>query len=95
MTLDPGYFRDQYAASADPWGLAERWYEAYLDFYRRLHAPAARLERKLRPGEVVIFDNRRLLEEGMPAAPRFTSYLGACATRPADRGVYEQMLDDM
>ena len=28
MTLDPGYFRDQYAASADPWGLAERWYEA-------------------------------------------------------------------
>jgi len=28
MTLDPGYFRDRYAASADPWGLAERWYEA-------------------------------------------------------------------
>ena len=28
MTLDPGYFRDLYAASADPWGLAERWYEA-------------------------------------------------------------------
>lgn len=27
MTLDPGYFRDQYAASADPWGLTERWYE--------------------------------------------------------------------
>jgi SAM-dependent methyltransferase len=23
-----GYFRDCYAASADPWGLAERWYEA-------------------------------------------------------------------
>lgn len=28
MTLDAGYFRDQYAASPDPWGLAERWYEA-------------------------------------------------------------------
>ena len=28
MTLDPGYFRGLYAASADPWGLAERWYEA-------------------------------------------------------------------
>jgi SAM-dependent methyltransferase len=28
VTLDPGYFRDRYAASADPWGLAERWYEA-------------------------------------------------------------------
>jgi SAM-dependent methyltransferase len=28
VTLDQGYFRDRYAASADPWGLAERWYEA-------------------------------------------------------------------
>ena len=28
MTLEPGYFRAQYASSADPWGLAERWYEA-------------------------------------------------------------------
>ena len=27
MTLDPGYFRDYYASSNDPWGLAERWYE--------------------------------------------------------------------
>lgn len=28
MTLALGYFRDCYAASADPWGLADRWYEA-------------------------------------------------------------------
>lgn len=28
MTVDTGYFRDLYAASPDPWGLAERWYEA-------------------------------------------------------------------
>ena len=28
MTLDAGYFRDVYAASPDPYGLAERWYEA-------------------------------------------------------------------
>jgi SAM-dependent methyltransferase len=28
VTLEPGYFRAQYASSADPWGLAERWYEA-------------------------------------------------------------------
>jgi len=27
VTLDEGYFRDRYAAAADPWGLAERWYE--------------------------------------------------------------------
>jgi SAM-dependent methyltransferase len=28
MTVDAGYFRDRYAASPDPYGLAERWYEA-------------------------------------------------------------------
>jgi SAM-dependent methyltransferase len=28
VTLNPEYFRDCYAASPDPWGLAERWYEA-------------------------------------------------------------------
>jgi SAM-dependent methyltransferase len=28
LTLDADYFRDCYAAAADPWGLAERWYEA-------------------------------------------------------------------
>jgi SAM-dependent methyltransferase len=26
--MDPGYFRGLYAASADPWGMADRWYEA-------------------------------------------------------------------
>ncbi len=28
MTLDASYFRERYAASPDPYGLAERWYEA-------------------------------------------------------------------
>jgi nucleoside-diphosphate-sugar epimerase len=41
-----------------------------------------------------IFDNRRLLDECMPAPPKFTSYLRLCAERPSDRSVYEQMLDD-
>ncbi len=41
-----------------------------------------------------IFDNSRLLQEGMPPPPKFTSYLAMCATRPADRSVYEQMSDD-
>lgn len=27
MTLQPGYFDDLYAGSADPWGFASRWYE--------------------------------------------------------------------
>ena len=28
MTLDPAYFTERYAASPDPYGLADRWYEA-------------------------------------------------------------------
>lgn len=28
MSLEPDYFRERYAASPDPYGLAERWYEA-------------------------------------------------------------------
>ncbi len=42
-------------------GVVEAWYEAYLDFYRRMNTPAARLERKLAPGDMVVFDNRRVL----------------------------------
>lgn len=41
-----------------------------------------------------IFDNTRLLEEGMRPAPKLTSYLHLCATHPSDRSVYQQMLDD-
>jgi nucleoside-diphosphate-sugar epimerase len=43
---------------------------------------------------VEAFDNSRLLAEGMPPPPKFTSYLGLCATKPSDRSVYEQMKDD-
>jgi hypothetical protein len=35
-----------------------------------------------------------LLEEGMKPPPKFTSYLDLCATVPADRSIYQQMLDD-
>jgi hypothetical protein len=43
---------------------------------------------------VEVFDNRRLLGEGMAPPPRFTSYLATCATQPPNRSVYEQMRDD-
>jgi nucleoside-diphosphate-sugar epimerase len=43
---------------------------------------------------VQVFDNRRLLEEGMAPPPRFTSYLRTCALAPPGRSIYEQMLDD-
>ncbi len=42
-----------------------------------------------------VFDNRRLLAEGMRPPPRFTEYLPACITQPANRGVYEQILHDV
>jgi nucleoside-diphosphate-sugar epimerase len=41
-----------------------------------------------------MFDNRRLLEAGMPPPPRFTDYLPVCLTLPSKRSVYEQMRDD-
>jgi nucleoside-diphosphate-sugar epimerase len=41
-----------------------------------------------------VFDNRRLLDEGLPPPPRFTDYLPVCVRLPAGRSVYEQMTDD-
>ncbi len=43
---------------------------------------------------VEVFDNQRLQAEGLPAPPRFSSYLRACATLGPARSVYEQMRDD-
>ena len=45
--------------------------------------------------EAEIFDNKRLLDEGMRPAPRLTSYLELCANSPTNRSVCEQMLDDV
>jgi len=39
----------------------EAWYDAYLGFHRRAHAPGAVLERRLATGDMVVFDNRRIL----------------------------------
>jgi nucleoside-diphosphate-sugar epimerase len=44
------------------------------------------------PAEV--FDNTRLLAEGIPSPPPFTSYLGRCVESSRDRSVYQQMRDD-
>ena len=63
---------------APPLDLAEPWYEAYLDFYQRLHTPAARLERKLAPGDVVIFDNRRVLHGRSPYLGGGARWLQGC-----------------
>jgi hypothetical protein len=42
-----------------------------------------------------MFDNRRLLAEGMPPPPRFTDYLPACITQSANWSVYELILHDV
>jgi hypothetical protein len=41
-----------------------------------------------------LFDNRRLLEEGTPAAPKFTSCLPPYVERSADRSIYQQKWDE-
>jgi nucleoside-diphosphate-sugar epimerase len=42
-----------------------------------------------------IFDNSRLLGEGMSRPPRFTDYLPACINAPSGCSVYEQILSDV
>lgn len=39
----------------------DAWYAAYHHFWQRVHAPQHRLEFALAPGEMVAFDNRRVL----------------------------------
>ena len=50
MTLDPTYFRDLYAACADPWGLAGRWYEARKYAVSTALLPRQRYGRAFEPG---------------------------------------------
>jgi SAM-dependent methyltransferase len=50
MTVDPDYFRDLYAASPDPWGLAERWYEARKYAVSLALLPRERYEAAFEPG---------------------------------------------
>jgi gamma-butyrobetaine dioxygenase len=56
----------------------DAWYDAYLTFYSRLHAPQAAFGRRLAPGEVVIFDNRRLLHGRRSLAADSPRWLQGC-----------------
>ena len=51
--------------SLAPLDLADReiapWYDAYRAFHNLLHAPLAALKVRLLPGDVVLFDNRRIV----------------------------------
>lgn len=59
-------------------GASEAWYGAYLDFYGRLHDPTAAHERRLAPGEMVVFDNRRIVHGRRGLAERSPRWLRGC-----------------
>jgi hypothetical protein len=40
-----------------------------------------------------VFDNARLLAEGVPP-PKFPVWLPVCLARPGDRSIHQQMMDD-
>lgn len=50
MTLPPGYFDRMYAADADPWGFASRWYEQRKYAVTLAALPSPRYERGIEIG---------------------------------------------
>ncbi|GED22383.1 TauD/TfdA family dioxygenase [Halomonas halmophila] len=44
-----------------PLDQADAWYRAYIEFWHLVHDPSMRLEFSLQPGEMIAFDNRRVL----------------------------------
>jgi len=56
----------------------DAWYDAYIAYYRRLHDPAAAFGRRLAPGEMVIFDNRRIVHGRRAMASASPRWLQGC-----------------
>jgi gamma-butyrobetaine dioxygenase len=54
------------------------WYDAYLAFWRRAHAPEAAFERRLGTGDMVIFDNRRMLHARRAITAASPRWLQGC-----------------
>jgi gamma-butyrobetaine dioxygenase len=54
------------------------WYDAYLAFWRRVHAPQAAFERRLGVGDMVIFDNRRILHARRAITAASPRWLQGC-----------------
>jgi alpha-ketoglutarate-dependent taurine dioxygenase len=85
LTLDPSgaieavrlNHRSLDLAQGDPAAI-DAWYDAYLAYYRRIHAPKAAFERRLAPGEMVMFDNRRLLHGRRALATGSRRWLKGC-----------------
>jgi gamma-butyrobetaine dioxygenase len=54
------------------------WYEAYAAFHAQVHAPERRITHAWRPGDVVIFDNRRILHGRSAFAEEGGRWLQGC-----------------
>jgi gamma-butyrobetaine dioxygenase len=54
------------------------WYDAYLAFWRRAHAPQAAFARRLAAGDMVIFDNRRILHARRAITQASARWLQGC-----------------
>lgn len=78
---------------ADIPGLMPQFQEKLGIRNRRLLSMATRLYGSF-SSLCYLFDNRRLLDEGMPAAPRFTSFIEHCVRTTEGRPLLEQMYDD-
>ena len=66
------------ALDLPPRAATTAWYDAYLAFYRRVHVSGAALERTLGPGEIVLFDNRRILHGRRGLASGSPRWLQGC-----------------
>ncbi|WP_018658108.1 class I SAM-dependent methyltransferase [Actinomadura flavalba] len=62
MTLEPGYFAAMYAASPDPWGFTDRWYERRKYDITLATLPRARYAAAFEPGCSVGVLTARLAE---------------------------------
>jgi hypothetical protein len=59
MTLSPGYFQERYAICPDPFGLAERWYEARKHALTMSLLPRERYGSAFEPGSAHSPDSSR------------------------------------
>lgn len=80
--LPDGYFDDVYADSADPWGMAERWYEQRKYSITMAMLPDQRYRHAFEPGCSIGMLTERLLER----CDHVTSYDVAQAALDTTRG---------
>ncbi len=91
--IEPIGPRYQVIALEEIGGLLQEFKARLGDCNKRLVARALRLYGGFAELNYV-FDNSRLLHEGLHTPPRFTSYMGACVASSSNVPIAEQMLED-